>query len=54
MTKKITITIISQDNDPDVAPTLERIADQIANGFTSGFDSNDTERYNYEVEDVAP
>lgn len=52
MAKKITIEIVSLDPEPDVAPTLELIADRIENGFTSGFDRNDTERYHFEITDT--
>lgn len=51
--KRITISIISAADEPDVAPTLELIADRIENGFTSGFDRNDQERYHFSVDDAA-
>lgn len=47
--KTFVIKVTSNDED-DIADTLEHIANQIRNGYTSGFDRNQHARYEYDTE----
>lgn len=47
--KILTITIKSTDDDDDFQNELEIISEQVAEGFHSGFDSNSTSSFKYDI-----
>jgi hypothetical protein len=49
--KRLTITVEGETTN-DLIVALDRITDQIEEDFTSGFDRNDSGRYEFAVADV--
>ena len=48
--KVVTITLKSKDKDCNFSEELETIADELFEGYESGFNSNSLNSYNYSVE----